>query len=254
MSVRTRLLTSLNGALRPLHFELVRHNWDDPQQFIPFNQTLAGARAADMTVGDFIDVTYNEAGATQTAVDCMAQLGAFDGKIDVVCEIGPGSGRYLEKVLTRCSPTRVEIYETASPWAEYLRDSYGVVCRATDGSTLSETETQSIDLAMAHKVFVATTSMVTFGYLSEIARVLRAGGVAIFDVFTERCLDPEQLDRWLETDVRSGPYPAAVPRQCVIAHLERFDLELSGTFTTPMSPGMTECFVFSRPGLPVTAE
>jgi len=43
----------------------------------------------------------------------MKKLGVFDGEIERVCEIGPGTGRYLDKVLKLAKPTYCEIYETA---------------------------------------------------------------------------------------------------------------------------------------------
>lgn len=248
MALRTRTLSVANRGLRPFRIQLssTDHDWDDPTQFLPFERTLHDSAAAGLTVADYVDVAFNEAGATQAAIDQMAALGAFDRPIASVCEIGPGSGRYLAKVLQLCRPARVEIYETARPWAQYLVDTYGVVAQPSDGSTLASTESGSVDLVMSHKVFVATTTLVTFRYLTEMARVLRPGGTAIFDVVTERCLSVEQIEDWLASGVHSGPYPASIPRECITALLAHHHLVFNGSFLEPMRPGLTECMVYRR--------
>jgi hypothetical protein len=43
-------------------------------------------------------------------------LGVYSGAVNWVVEIGPGSGRYVEKTLSVCSPSRYEVYETATKW------------------------------------------------------------------------------------------------------------------------------------------
>jgi len=238
----------INAVLRPAGLELRRAGeWDsDPRGFIPLEATLAEAAAARQSVGDFLDASYNFPGATQEAVDQLAALGAFRGPVETVCEIGPGSGRYLEKVVKICHPARYEIYETAQDWADWLVESYQVLHQPTDGKTLAATPSGSIDLVHAHKVFPSTPTIVTCRYLEEMARVLRAGGKAVFDVMTEPCLDDDTLKQWLATDVHHGAYPAMMPRQYVLDLLGRRGLSLVGSFFVPMKPGRTECFVFAR--------
>lgn len=109
---------SINSILGLVGAEVVaRHSWSEPRTFIPFRQTLAGAQKASLSVSDYIDLKHNVPGATQETIDRIADLGVFDGQIERVCEIGPGSGRYLEKTLRACNPSYYEIYETATEWA-----------------------------------------------------------------------------------------------------------------------------------------
>jgi len=191
-------------------------------------------------------VTHNKPGATQFTVDQMARMGVFQGKINDVCEIGPGSGRYLEKVLRACTPARFEVYETAGSWANYLADNYDVILRPTDGKTLSATASDSIDLVQAHKVFSITPFMTTCGYLAEMARVVKPGGFVVFDMITECCLDDDTLERWMLSGIGHCSYPAPIPREIVLRFFQKRGVSIAGSFKVPLGPGTTECMIFVK--------
>jgi hypothetical protein len=237
---------SVNRLLSPLRVELVRKTAGilDHDQYIPFAETLAGAKAAGLTVGDYIDKKHNVAGATQRAIDEMRALGVFEGHIQVVCEIGPGSGRYLTKTVEACRPPRYEIYETARAWADYLVREYKVLLQPTDGRSLSHTPTASVNLAHAHKVFVVTPSITTCSYLLEMIRVTVPGGSIVFDCMTEPCLEPGTIERWMSW--ASGYYPCLFPRDYLLQIFEGRGCSLVGSFFEPMKPGKTETFVFRK--------
>lgn len=102
-----------------------------------------------------------------------------------VCEIGAGSWRFAEEVITALHPDRYEIYETARDWLPWLSRLPGAVIQKCDGRTLSQTPDGSIDLVHAHKVFVYIEFCIPAGYLEEMARVVRPGCVVAFDIVTE---------------------------------------------------------------------
>ena len=80
-----RMRRTLNSLLRPLGVQLVRtHSWEEPRTYIPFKETLAAAKLAGRSVSDYIDTTYNVAGASQEAIEQMQKLGVFDQRIDRV--------------------------------------------------------------------------------------------------------------------------------------------------------------------------
>src|SRR3954454_5571418 len=90
-------------------FDIVRstNHLGGVDDFIPFEATMRAARAAGLSVGDHIDEVMNETpGATQSSIDELRALGVFAANPSTVLEIGPGSGRYLEKTLKECSPGR----------------------------------------------------------------------------------------------------------------------------------------------------
>lgn len=225
------------------------HDWTDIESFIPFEATLKAAAAARLSVGDYIDAVMNGIpGATQSTIDQMRALGVFAGPIRVVLEIGPGSGRYLEKTLRECTPVRYEIYETAGPWAGYLERTYPVVRQPTDGVTLAATPDGTVDLVQAHKVFSGTDLLATLRYWREMARVTAPGGHVVFDIVTEDCLTPEIIDRWVSSGLQTGSYPAAVPRKTACDYFGSHGFRLAGSFTVPMGPGTTEVLAFQKAG------
>jgi Methyltransferase domain len=173
-------------------------------------------------------------------------LGAISDRTRRVVEIGPGSGRYLEKILELCTPESYQIYETAGDWANYVASTYGVTRCPTDGRKLGATEADSVDLIQAYKVLSATTFLTTARYWSEMARVTRVGGHAVFDIVTEDCLDLETVERWAMSDLETGTYPASMPRRVALDFFAGNGFQLAGSFVGPMGVGATETFVFKR--------
>ncbi len=241
---------SINYVLNFADVELVRKGrkpFTDYRDYIPFEETLAAAEAAGLPLGDYIEAQHNQVGTAQSTIDQMAEFGVFAGPIERLCEIGPGSGRYLEKALQRCRPAAVEIYETAPPWERWLVERYGVIAHPTDGSSLAHTPTASIDLVQAHKVLPGQPSLTICRYYSEMARVTRPGGFVAFDIVTEACMDRATLERWLTTAAGYQHYPCLMPRQFTVDFFSERGLILVGSFLVPMEPGSTECMVFTRP-------
>lgn len=249
-SIRHAIKDVINHSIAPLGLELQRtgaHDWTDQSSYIPFDATLAAAEKAGLPVGDYIDtVINNNRGATQHTIDEMARLGVFAAPIRTVVEIGPGSGRYLEKTIKACAPARYEVYETAKPWAAYVAQQYDAVSQPTGGGSLASTPTASVDLIQAHKVFSSITFMATCRYWPEMVRVTKPGGFAVFDLLTEDCLDPETVERWAASGIDGGSYPAAVPRRAATDYFTSRNFSLVGSFFVPMSPGRTEVLVFKK--------
>jgi hypothetical protein len=249
--IKPTVQRGVRRALRPFGFDVVRttkekHDWGDVRQYIPFQETLAGAQAAHISVGEYIDVKHNIPGATQNAHDRLVAIGIFKDRIDSVCEIGPGSGRYLEKTIQACRPSHVEIYETAQDWSDYLVRTYQVIPRPTNGTTLAHTPSNSIDLIQAHKVFVCLLFLNACSYFTEIVRVTKPGAWIVFDVMTEDCMDAENVPNWLKTGVNTRAYPAIMPKSFVIKFFEKHGISFISSFLIPMKPGKTECMVFRK--------
>ncbi|MEU1513229.1 methyltransferase domain-containing protein [Streptomyces sp. NPDC005811] len=231
-------------------FDIVRstNSRDGVDDFIPFEATMRAARAAGLSVGDYIDEVMNGTpGATQSTIDELRALGVFAAGPNTVLEIGPGSGRYLEKTLKECSPDRYEIYETATPWADHLVSTFGVVARPTAGCSLAPTPDASVDLVQAHKVFNTVTFLFASRYFFEMARVTRPGGRIVFDVMTETCLDPDTMRTWATKGGEGhGSYPAAMPRRTCVDLFESLGCSLEAGFLAPMGVASTEVLVFRK--------
>lgn len=238
---------AVNSLVGMAGFKLVKqHRWDDPRTFIPFDETHAWANNAGLSVGDYIDATHNVPGATQQTLEQMAALGAFNLEIERVCELGPGSGRYLERTLQYCNPKHYEIYETSDVWANWLVQKYKVLLQPTDGRSLRATPSCSIDLVHAHKVFPTMPFLTTMGYFVEIARVVRDGGKLVFDVMSEECFDATTLQKWLESETTPSPYPNLLPKRFVVDFFCSREFALDANFFISNKPGITEYLIFTK--------
>ncbi|MDX2257906.1 MAG: class I SAM-dependent methyltransferase [Hyphomicrobiaceae bacterium] len=244
----------VNAVLGLIGQELVsanRHDVEDQEMFIPLETTLAAARAAGLSVGDYIDTVLNKSpGATLATIEAMERFGAFAAKGGSVVEIGPGSGRFLEHVMARMLPGRYEIYETAKPWAGYLAGRHRLVVQPTHGFDLAATASATADLVHAHKVFSSIAFMPTCCYWAEMIRVLKPGGFAAFDIMTEACLPAETVERWIASGIRAGTYPAAVPRAAAVEFFKGRGADLVGSALGALGPGQTELLVFRKAGGP----
>jgi hypothetical protein len=250
VNIRFLAKQGLNALLAQVGLKVARlgsPDTDDVRDFIPLEETVAAAERAQLSLGDYIDTVLNNIpGATQDTIDEMSRLGVFSTPIKTVVEVGPGSGRYLEKTVSACSPERYEIYETSSAWASYLASKYSLIAQLTDGRSLGSTPDRSADLIHAHKVFSTIPFLPTCTYWSEMARVARSGAYVVFDVMTETCLDVHTVETWIGSETQHGSYPAAMPRGVAIDFFTSRGFDLIGAFTIPMGPGKTEYFVFRR--------
>ena len=241
--IKRKLLNGANKVLHRAGFELVKKGGDF-QDYIPFRKTLQEVEKSGLSIADYLDNTFNVPGTTQLTVDKMAELGAFNRKINRVCELGPGSGRYLEKVKAVCKPEYYEIYETSKPWREYLVEKHHVVAQPTDGASLTMTPSNSIDLVHTHKMLYGNSILTIFRYLMEMARVVKDGGVVVFDLLTAECINNELMAKWVKSGVDHAN--SMTPRQTAIDYFASQGLHCVGNFIMPMEPGLTEYFVFEK--------
>jgi ubiquinone/menaquinone biosynthesis C-methylase UbiE len=243
-TAKTWIKDSINSGLRPIGIQVVRGYSDAPgvESFISARKTVAAAQRSGLSVTDYIDRTYASPGATNATVAAILKLGDLHEPVSRVCEIGPGSGRFMEKIIDALHPATYEIYETATDWLARLRTVPGVQVNPCDGSSLAATATASVDLVHAQKVFVYIPMWTTASYLSEMARVARPGGIVAFDLVTEDCIDEETMAQWIEHTSFFRP----VPRAWTIEYLARRGLTYLGNHMSPLPPGRAELLVFRR--------
>lgn len=215
------------------------------KDYIHFERTLKEAEKAGLSVGDYIERKFNVPGTYERTIEKMAELGVFKKNIDSVCKIGPGSGRYLEETLRICNPKHYEIYETAANWAQWLVKRYHVIAQPCDGVSLAGTPSGSIDLVQSHKVFCGLPFLTIVKYFFEMARVTGTGGKVVFDILDEDCMDITAIEKWLKVNTWNW-IPTLVPKKYAVDFFTKRGFSLSGSFSMPLRPGVTECMVFSR--------
>ena len=245
-----RLARIVNVPLGALGLQLSRRRSFSPANghvgdYIDAKSTIRAARREGISVAVYLDRLWGEAGVTQRVIDDMEGAIDWPARDLVVCEIGTGSGKFAEELIRRRAPARYESYEPDVDWAEWLVTTHGIVSHPSDGRTLAHTADGSVDLVVAHGVFVYTPIVTTLRYFAEMARVARAGGYAVFDVFTEDCFAGPEKAAWLQSELT---YPVLVPRTMVLGEFATRGFSLRHEFFGTIGPGKSRYFVFQREG------
>jgi hypothetical protein len=208
-------------------------------------QVIALARARGLSVGDYIEHEWGSPGRSRAIVQRIREMGAVPAELQSVCEIGPGSGKYIERVLELASPPRYEIYETEARRARWLARTYPVIVQPAGGERLSATADRSIQLVHAHGVFASLKTITCLAYFKEFARIVVPGGYVVFDVISEECLGDDDVSAWLKTELR---YVNFLSKPFVIDYCGRLGLSLAGQFRWPlMIFGHSVYLVFTKP-------
>lgn len=162
-----------------------------------------------------------------------------------VCEIGAGTGMFLEKFFVRSSPEVYEVYETNPGWRRYLKKEFGrrLTIHVADGCTLSASCDYSFDLVHAHGVFVYLPLLVGCGYIKEAGRTLQKGGRLVFDCYVDDGFDSRVVEAWLRTQWR---FPVVFPRQLLFEVCEDCGLRVDGEFSVAHGAGFSTYLVFIK--------
>jgi hypothetical protein len=204
------------------------------------------ARERGVSVGDLVEAEWGHAGRAARTIARLREAGAIPGGLATVCEIGPGSGRYIQRVLDVASPRRYEIYEIERRRARWLERTYPVVAMPTDGERLTGTASASVQLVHAHGVFASLKIIPCFAYFREFARITAPGGHVAFDVISEECLGDADVDAWLETPLR---YVNFLSRPHLVGYFERHGFTLASAFREPLMVfGQSLYLVFRKTG------
>jgi hypothetical protein len=203
------------------------------------------ARARGLSVADYIEHEWGSPGRARAIVQRLREMGAVPGDLESVCEIGPGSGKYIEGILEVAAPQLYEIYEIERQRARWLARTYPVVVRSGDGERLSGSADASIGLAHAHGVFASLKTITCLAYFKELARVTAPGGHVAFDIICEECLSDDEVTSWLGTELR---YVNFLSKPFVIDFFSQLGLTLVGDFRFPLMVfGHSVYLVFTRP-------
>src|SRR5262245_53797777 len=81
--------------------------------FISATETIAAAKAAGLSVSDYVNRDQPRSGIA--LLDKLCELTHWS-EIKSVVEIGAGTGGCLEALLNRCRPTLYQVYEIDAEW------------------------------------------------------------------------------------------------------------------------------------------
>jgi ubiquinone/menaquinone biosynthesis C-methylase UbiE len=213
----TLMLTVVNRGLRGLGYQVAPTS-NSVGSYIDAAKTVEAAKERGLSIREYVEDLWDQKGATERVVERMRAAGSL-APSRRVCEIGPGTGRYLELVLEAVSPEQYDIYETADDWATWLASTYApVVARhSADGHSLQGTPDKSCGLVHVHGVFVYLSFLNAFEYFAEMIRVCQAGGYLVFDFYSDEDFNMEAINRWLQSVNR---YPVVLSRAKVLEYFE----------------------------------
>jgi ubiquinone/menaquinone biosynthesis C-methylase UbiE len=117
----------------------------------------------------------------------------------VLCEIGPGLGRWTRHVLDQAS--KAYLVDYSKTVCDYWRDKKDPRLEVIQcGNTrLPQIASESVDFFFSLDVFVHLNLETFYGYLEEAWRMLKPGGVAVIDYLS--ILNPQSVE-WFRNEIR----------------------------------------------------
>jgi hypothetical protein len=223
--------SGIKSGFRALGYEIKPLIRKPGGYYIDAKETIKAAQERGISIREYVESLWKQPGRTVQIIETMREVGCLV-PCDRVCEIGPGTGRYLELVLGEIAPKQYDVYEISEDWAGWLEDTFKpiVVRQPTDGRTLSNTPSRSCGLIHAHGVFVYLSLLHGFEYFSEMIRVCKKNGHVVFDFYSEEEFDINVIREWLTTPER---YPVILPRQAILQYFFDAGFTLMSEFNRP---------------------
>jgi hypothetical protein len=251
--IRTELLNLiytkiLSYEVRRKIYEIIKYLRGDGKYkyekmgYLDASKIIREARSSGLTVPEYVEKIFGGAGQAEEVINEIRGLGALEN-VEVVCEIGPGTGMYLDKIIRYAKPKQYHIYETASDWATYLEKTYYplVIKHDADGYTLRHTPDSSCDLVVAFGVFVYLDFLNCFEYFKEMVRVCKKDKFIVFDCFLDDSWDEATIQKWIDS---GWTYPVVLPSRLVINFFENRNFKLVHRFRKRHGPDFSDYLVF----------
>lgn len=243
-----RLLTNcFNGFLLAYGYHLTKTGLG----YIDAQATVKAAREAGISLYSYLEGKEKDQrkwGRRDSIIAAMSEAGVFSGS-NKVCEIGAGTGMYLEKVLEIAHPERYEVYETDRGWKDYLKSRYGssgntnFFFHDADGSSLGYSQDNTFDLVHAHGVFVYLPLLSTMKYIKEMARVSNDGAFIVFDCYLDTSFDLVSTLNWLNTQ---WIFPVVLPYKLLIDYCNLCSLDHVSSFTVIHGASHVDYLIFQK--------
>ena len=233
MRVRDLVAVGAGVALRPFGFEVRdRVLSERPEGFPGY---VAAAQRLGLDVNDYEE---SHLGWYPARAILQATTFRYLAPESVVCELGPGTGRFSRFLATRLESGQLHLVDH-SPWMvrfleAYFRDRQQVRVHLGDGHSLPLAGNAWMDLVFVAGTMIALKLGDIHLYALEFARVLKPGGVVVFDY-----IDPTTAEGWahLHTDGHRLPdvytyhAPQVIDRVLAEAGFDGFERQQLGKST-----------------------
>lgn len=210
--------------------------------YIDCKDTVTDAKRQNLSVCEYVERRWNQVGATQKVIENISSISGLI-TVENVLEIGPGTGRYLEKIKKRFGTSKYVIYETDEEWSAWLAKNYGVFAQPADGISLSHELNEDYNLIHAHGVFTYLQFLHSLSYMAEMIRVCKKGGSIVFDFFDSEKFGQKEVEKWLAVGER---YPVLIPGGLVKKIFADKGLKFDGEFDNPYGQSYSTYFVFRK--------
>ena len=213
--------------------------------------TIKKAEEEGLSVAEYLEKNnIGKVGRNRESIISLLNSKGYIIKYDSILEIGAGTGIYLERFLELCAPAKYEVYEPDLGWSNYLRKKYsdrGIEMRVhqSDGCTLKQSKDNTVDLIIAHGVFVYLPIVITFHYLIEAVRVCKQNGRIVFDCFTDCTFTVDEIIRFREVNPEYD-FPVIISEATLFEFCDRFNLEIEGFFEAPYHLTNTTYYVIKK--------
>ena len=189
-SMRDLVAAGAGKALRPFGFEVRDQVLSEKPEGFP--GYLDAAQRMGVDVNDYEE---RELGWYPAQALLEATTYPHLRSDSIVCEVGPGTGRFSRYIADRIDTGQLHLVDH-SPWMVRFLESYfrarpNVYSHLGDGSSLPLQGEGWVDLVFVAGTVVALKLGTIRLYALEFARVLKPGGVVIFDY-----IDPTTPEGW----------------------------------------------------------
>jgi len=189
-TVRDVVAAGAAVALRPFGYEVRDHVLSEKPEGFP--GYLEAAHQLQMDVND-----YQEQRLGWYPAETLLEATLFTHlrPDSFVCEVGPGTGRFSRYILPRIPHGQLHLVDH-SAWMVrflrgYFRDQSNVFVHLSDGQSLPMPNMGWVDVVFVAGTIIALKLGTIRLYAAEFARVLKPGGLVIFDY-----LAPTTAEGW----------------------------------------------------------
>lgn len=204
--------------------------------YIHCEKTVEAAKLCRLTINDYLEQNENtplKIGHRTRILEHMKKYSLLDIQGKNVLEIGSGTARFLEKII-QCEPNIYVVYETDEAWSAYTQKTYGaeekirLIVNVANGSNLNKTRNETMDVVYAHGVFVYLPFVTAVGYLKEISRVCKSGGLVCLDWYYDTDWNMEIIEA---NEHFGNRWPVVVSRNLIEQCYEELGFVVIGEFT-----------------------